>query len=141
MRLIRVTLFKRLPSGTHLSIDGQCSRVRVVNRVAGLVVAGVLLNARASMKTTNGLPDVHEALVITSSREPRGCDIDTVLLEVLNKELLDSGRARRAGQVVRAAVAIKDTKVSARYHVEVQVCENIVRVGRVQVLSIPLRAK
>lgn len=74
---------------THLRIDSQCSRVRVVDGIAFLVVTRILLDASSSVEATYWLSDVHEALVVGSSREPCCGDIYAVLREVLNEKFFD----------------------------------------------------
>lgn len=71
--------------GSSLGVDGQSLWVRVVDRVAFLVVAGVLLDAGSSVETSHGLSDVHEGLVVAATGEAGGGDVDAFLGEVLDE--------------------------------------------------------
>lgn len=104
---------------TYLCINSQSLGVRVVNCVASLVVAWVLLDACACVQTTDGLANVHEGLVVASAGEPGCGDIDALAGQVLDEQLLDGCGTRCAGEIVYTAVAIEDAKVAAGNHVEV----------------------
>ena len=125
--------------GCSLSVDGERLRVGVVDCVALLVVAGILLNAGTRVQTSYRLSNVHERLVITAAGEASCGDIDTLLGHILDKKLLDHVRARSAGEVVGAAISIENTEVTTTNHVEVQVGEDVVRLGGVEILSVVFR--
>lgn len=100
------------------------------------MVARVLLDACASVQAADGLADVHEGLVVASAGEAGGGYVDAFAGEVLDEELFDGVGAGGAGEVVGAAVAVEDTKVAAGDHVEVEVCEDVVGLGGIEVLSV-----
>lgn len=100
------------------------------------MIAGVLLNTRSGVKPANWLADVHEGLVVAAACEPRSRDVDALLGVVVHEEFLDDVGTRRPREVVSAAVTVEDTKVPTGHHVKVQVCQNVVRGGRVQVLGV-----
>lgn len=90
------------------------------------MIARILFNAGSSMKSTNWLADVHERLIVASASKSCCGHVDAVLGEVLHKELLDRSRTGGTSQVESAAISIEDTEVPARYHVEIEVCEDTV---------------
>ena len=127
--------------GAYLGVDEKCLRVGVVNGVASLVVARILLDTGSSVEASNRLANVHERLVVTSTGEACSCHVYALLLEMLDEELLNGCRSRRTREVESAAIAIEDTKVAAGNHVEVEVSEDVVGFCGVQVLRVVLGSK
>lgn len=70
---------------SSLGVDGERLRVRVIDCVAGLVIARILLDASTGVEATDRLADVHERLVVTATSEASRSDIDALLGEVFYK--------------------------------------------------------
>jgi len=67
--------------------------------------------------------------------------LDPYGLEVFVEERLNDITPGGTGKTVRAAVAVEDTKVPARNHVEVEVAEEVVDFGSVELGDVPAGAE
>lgn len=86
----------------RFGVGGQLLGVRVVDRVARLVVAIVLFDAGAGVQATDRLVQVvHEGRVVGASGENGGGDFDALCGEPVHEQLLDGVRARSACEAVR----------------------------------------
>lgn len=124
-----------------LGVNGERLWVRVIDCITGLMVARILLDASSGVQTSHGLADVHERLVVTATSEASSSDVDALLREVLYEKLLDRSGAGGTGKVEAATIAIKNSEVTTRDHVEVQVCENLVPLRVVQILGVVFRSQ
>ncbi|RBQ68193.1 hypothetical protein VDGD_21604 [Verticillium dahliae] len=127
--------------GRGLGVGEERLRVGVVNVVARLVVASVLLGTRAREEAANGLlDDLLEGNVIGAARETDGARLDTLGLKVVEEELLNSLRAGGAAGTDIGTVAVKDAKEAARDHVKVDVEKQVINLGRGHVVYVKLAA-
>lgn len=103
---------------THFGVDSNRLGLGVLDGVTSLVIARVLCHTRARVQAANGLAGVHEGLVVATTREDGRRDVDALAGVVVDEELLDYVAAWRAGQAVRASVAVEDAEVALAYHVD-----------------------
>lgn len=120
-------------------IEEEEIRVDVVDVVAGLVVARVLLGQDAGLEEAEGLvEDGPEGGVVAAVGEDAGRDLDALGLEVVEVGLLDDLGAGRGDASVGAAVVVGDADAALGLHVEVEVGEDLVDLGGVEVGAVVL---
>ena len=128
-------LAKNMSGGLGILVNSVGNRVGDV--IAGLMVASILLKTSSCEETTDGLlEDLEEGDVVGSAGETSGCDLDILGLEVLAEEVLDNIGTRRSTRTLLLTSAVKDTEETARNHVEVEVSEEVVDVGLLQVVNV-----
>lgn len=113
-------------SVTDLGIYRQSGNVRVPDVVARRMIARVLFKPGAGVQAANWLvQDLPERSIVASIRELGRCDHQTLRGKVVYEQLLDRIRSRGSRSAVGATVAVKDPKVAPRYHVEIEVRQDL----------------